>query len=80
MKIFGVCYWYVKIPQCVYVEHGLVYITFYVQKHMAPMAVCSGPSLVRDTPLGAPAFVRLAYWLTKRSHYKHCFQLDNAIY
>ena len=28
---------------------------------MALLAVCSGPSLVRDKPLGTPAFVRLAY-------------------
>ena len=42
MKSLGVCYWYVKIPQCEYMEHGLEYITFYVQKHMAPLAVCSG--------------------------------------
>ena len=41
-------------------EHGLEYITFYIQNHIAPLAVCSGPPLVRDKPLGAPAFVRLA--------------------
>ena len=28
-----------------------------------PLTVCSGPLLVRDKPLGAPAFVRLAYWV-----------------
>ena len=37
-------------------EHGLEYITFYVKKHMAYLAVCSGPLPVRDQPLGAPAF------------------------
>ena len=42
-------------------EHGLEYITIYVQKHMASLAVCSGLQLVRDEPLGAPAFVRFAY-------------------
>ena len=26
MKSLGVCYWYVKIPQCGYMEHGLEYI------------------------------------------------------
>ena len=29
-------------------EHGLEYITFYVKKHMAYLAVCSGPLPVRD--------------------------------
>ena len=43
LKFLGVCYWYVKMPQCRCVEHGLQYITFYVQKHIAPLAVCSGP-------------------------------------
>ena len=47
------------MPWCEYVEHGLEYIMFYVQKHIAPFAVCSGPQLVRDGP---PAFVRLAYY------------------
>ena len=32
MKSFGVCYWYVKIPKCGYMEHGLADITFYVHK------------------------------------------------
>ena len=27
MKALGVYYWYVKIPQCGYVEHGSEYIT-----------------------------------------------------
>ena len=30
-------------PQCWCVEHGLEYITFYVQKHIAQLAACSGP-------------------------------------
>ena len=38
-------------------HHGLEHITFYVKKHMAYLAVCSGPLPVRDQPLGAPAFV-----------------------
>ena len=50
---------YSKLPQCGYMEHGLEYITFYVQKHVAPLAVCSGLKMVRDKPLEAPAFVRL---------------------
>ena len=37
-------------------------IMFYVKKYMAPFAVCSGPPLVRDKLLGAPTFVRLAYY------------------
>ena len=32
MKSLGVYYWYVKIPQCGYMEHGLEYIMFYVKK------------------------------------------------
>ena len=31
-KSWRVCYWYDKTPRCVFVEHGLAYITFYVQK------------------------------------------------
>ena len=34
MKSLWVCYWYVKMSQCGCVEHGLAYITFYVQKHI----------------------------------------------
>ena len=44
-----------------YMEHGLEYITFYVQEQMAHLAVCSGLLLARDGSLGAPAFVRFAY-------------------
>ena len=33
----GILYWYVKIPQCRYMEHRLKYIAFYVQKHIAPL-------------------------------------------
>ena len=33
-------------------------------KHMAPLAVCSAPLLVRDQALGVPEFFRLAYSLT----------------
>ena len=35
MKTLQVCYWYVKMPQCGCVDHGLAYDTFYVQKHIA---------------------------------------------
>ena len=31
--------WYVKIPQCGYMEHGFEYNTFYVQKHTVPLAI-----------------------------------------
>ena len=37
------------------------YITFYVQKHIAPLAKCYNPPLVRDKPLGVPAIVNLIY-------------------
>ena len=63
-EILGVYYWYywyVKIPQCGYTDHRLEYITFYVQNHIAPLTVCSNLPLDRDRPLGAPAFVKLAY-------------------
>ena len=33
----------------------------YVQKHIAPLAVCDNPTVVRDKPLGASAFVKLVY-------------------
>ena len=59
MKSLGVYYWYVKLPQCRYMEHGLEYITSYVEKHIAPLAICYNPWLVFDKPPGAPAFVRL---------------------
>ena len=42
MKSLGVYYWYVKMPWCGCVEHGLEYFSFYVQKHIADLAVCSG--------------------------------------
>ena len=60
MKSLGVYYWYVKMPQCGCVEHGLEYITFYVEKHIEYKAACSGPLLVRNGPLEASAFVKLA--------------------
>ena len=34
MKFLGVYYWYVKMPRCGCVEHGLEYFSFYVQKHI----------------------------------------------
>ena len=48
-------------------EHGLKYFTFYVNKYIAPLAIMFyNLPLVRDKPLGAPAFVKLVYWvLTK---------------
>ena len=48
--------WYVNIPQCGYTEHGL--------KDIAHRAVCYNFPLVRDKPLGAPAFVILVYLTT----------------
>ena len=43
-------------------EHGFKCITFYVQKHVAPLAMCYKPMLVHDKLLGAPAFVKLIYY------------------
>ena len=57
----GAYYWYVKIPQYGYMEHGKNIILLYVKKHMAPRALCYNFPLVRDKPLGAPAFARLIY-------------------
>ena len=62
MKSLGVYYWYIKIPQGGNVEHWLEYITCYVQKHIAHLAMCSNPQLVRDNLLGARAIVRVAYY------------------
>ena len=67
MKSLGVCYWYVKIPQCTYLKHGLEYITFYVQNiwHLW-QSVLVAP-LVHEKPLGAPTFVRLSYYPSSSS-------------
>ena len=32
MKSLGVYYWYIKIPQCGYMEHGLTDVKCYVKK------------------------------------------------
>ena len=42
MKSLGEYYRYVKMPRCGYVEHGLEYFSFYVQKQKAHLAACSG--------------------------------------
>ena len=59
-EIPGVYYWYIKIPQYGYIEHGLD-VTFYVQKLTAPRVICYNPLLVHNKTLEAPAFVRLVY-------------------
>ena len=41
MKSMGVYYQYVKMSRCGYVEHE--FFSFYVQKHIAYLAACSGP-------------------------------------
>ena len=49
------------MPRRGYVVHVLEYFSFYVQKHIARLGACSRPRLlVRDGPLGAPAFLKLA--------------------
>ena len=58
-KSFGVYYWYVKIPQCGYMENGLKDVAFYVQKHIAPWTICYNAPLVCDMPLWVPAFLKL---------------------
>ena len=58
-KSLGVCYLRVKIPQCRYMEHGSKHITFYVQKHIAALAMCYDPAPAFDKSLGVPASVKL---------------------
>ena len=43
-KCQRVCYWYFKISQCGCMAHGWKYIQFYVQKHIAPRAICYNPT------------------------------------
>ena len=57
----GAYYWYIKIPQWRYMDHGLKDIAFYVKKQIAPRAVCYNYPLVYDKPLGTPAYVRVVY-------------------
>ena len=57
MKSLGVYYCYVKISKCAYMKHGLEYIMFYVQNHIAHPSIYSNPLPVCDKLLGAPAFV-----------------------
>ena len=58
MKLLKTYYWYVKMHQCGFMEHGLKDIKCYVHKHIAPWAICYDPPLVRDIykPLGAPTY------------------------
>ena len=76
MDSLGVYYCCVKIPQCGYMEHGLTSITFYVQKHIPPLVMCYNPPLVRDKPLGAPAFVNLVHWTLRRKSQRSSNQND----
>ena len=73
MKFLGAYFWYVKMPWRGCVERRLKHITFYIQKYIAHLVACSGPPLVRDGSLGAPAFVKLAYcvegeWVALPTH------------
>ena len=65
-KSLGVNQWYVKIPQCRYMEHGFKNVAFYVQKLIALWAICWNLPLFHNTPLGAPAFVILIYYAYMR--------------
>ena len=64
MKSMRIYYWYIKVPQCGYMGHGLRNITFYVQKHIAYRVVCHNFLLVRDKPLVAPASVKQVYFIS----------------
>ena len=50
-----------KHPVRVYGASRLKHVTFYV--HIASLAMCYSPPLVRDKLLGAPAFVKLVYYI-----------------
>ena len=65
LKSLMVYYWYVKKPQCGYMEHGLKDIKCHVQKHIAPQSICYNLKLIRNRPLGAPAYC-------KTSIHSHC--------
>ena len=89
MKSLEVYYWCFKIPQCRYMEHGLKHITSHVQKHIAPLAMCYNPPLVRDEPLGTPFLWNSSIVLTElensNSHIFRCaaqcsnLQLDKVM-
>ena len=63
-KSMGAYFWYVKIPQCGWMEHGLKDIVFFVQNHITLCTVVITSLLVRDKPLGVPASVKRVYWDT----------------
>ena len=42
LKSLGAYNWYVKMPWCGFVEHGLEYFSFYVKKHIAHLSASSG--------------------------------------
>ena len=45
-------YWYVKIPPCRYMEHGLKDTAFHVQKHIVTLVVCYNFPLVSNIHKG----------------------------
>ena len=49
----------VGITTNLYMEDGLKHIMFYVHKHIAPLAMCHNPALVRYKPLVASVSVKL---------------------
>ena len=51
-KIIGGMLLMCQKTECGYMEHGLKHITFYVQKHVAALAMCYNPVLVWGKPLG----------------------------
>ena len=52
---------YVTMPRHECVEHGLEHITFMFENIYNTWRPVLGPPLVRDGPLGAHAFVKIAY-------------------
>ena len=77
-RVYGVSEWVIKFnglsrtADSGYMEHGSKHIMFYVQKHIAPLAMCHNPALVRDKLLGVPESVKMVYtggvWLYPCHH------------
>ena len=70
MKSLGVCQWYVRMPWCRCVEHGLDYITFYVERHIAAL-VCSGAGPTNDISIEfeiRPKFAVLWFKICSTNH------------
>ena len=68
MKSLEVYYWYVKMPRCGCVEHGLEYIMFYIKKCIEHLAACSGP------PAGLQQAARRTRICQNHMSYTECYK------